>query len=707
MTEVWRNVHGLPDEIMLPAGVLAAHHQGWTSAGDERAQQTEAAELSEASKYAGEKRDSQREPNLEGGKIFSKDSDNYDSGATKPEPPIGPAFQANSLRSDWAKYAKQHDPDDSQDYERFRLLLMILRIADAADFGQHRAAMPKEARFAFLNSCLIRRVYTTSAGAPCRKLARKIAEKGMLRGTLDNLEYFKDLIDLPNDRSAQESLRGYTQFLMKQEEHYERHRLIRPQGVQFSLWQPPSDDIKGAVEAQIKTPYDEIDRARKQFAFIYNVIEDILARRGENSSGRRAPTTNCGHPTETLDSDLRHWLGELRKQLGHCPDLFRRVNRSLARIMKGSQIDYHESISGLTRVLSDITRRLNVFDATLSKVCDTVRDDDDLGKIVVVVDDLRGQCATVLTHLDSLRTLNVDRITAPEHLTIKLDIDSVKRENHSDAVAVVTNAISRELINSRDSEMDTWLADHGFRFGAGKIVIAPYHGEEITVDWAGYEQRDWILVWLVQYFDWYTPDVCTASTPNIALYMELQAALLTVSQNKSYTLPWSSAQVWSSLRGMAQYFDRLSSDLLDGKLYYCYVEDAWQWNSWADWLSFTTDVDPYSSLLKSWEHIQNDLCKRIRLPHCDRLGRLSPSFLMHRIEDCRPLFSPDTAEFASAHDSIGSLPPDFVVRRGMWEKVELEKASRDRTSELNKRSAAAIGQVRDLVLNEVDPADFQ
>lgn len=177
-------MHGLRDATTARCvGVLCAHHQGWTSFGKDK-------------------------PN-------KKVSIAAEFGTVDVHPPTL-AAEAEDVGGSLAQ---------------FQLLVALLRVADAADVGQHRVP-DISARDGFLRSCLQRQAERLAA--TLRATGRpgvETAEKFSLRP--DKQELFWALEQLAPDQPLVERFVRYVGFVSQQAEHYRLHSMVR--GVGFAV----------------------------------------------------------------------------------------------------------------------------------------------------------------------------------------------------------------------------------------------------------------------------------------------------------------------------------------------------------------------------------------------------------------------------------------------------------------------------------------
>lgn len=133
LTRTWQGMHGLEEYISLPAGILCAHHQGFTSLGDEgpRLDDQLKALLSEVG--------------LAQERLIPSLRAQFD------------ALRLDALVEDQAENScVTHFDLEGYQFSEFRRLVALLRVADAADVGRHRASDYGIGRNAFLARCLFR-----------------------------------------------------------------------------------------------------------------------------------------------------------------------------------------------------------------------------------------------------------------------------------------------------------------------------------------------------------------------------------------------------------------------------------------------------------------------------------------------------------------------------------------------------------------------
>lgn len=216
----WKSIHGIErDDIAIPAGVLCGHHQGWTSSGNRPPTCTE------------KKND-----------YKSRDSVAWSPTKVKYEDLMAKyAFTPKSLSEDWLNHVRRVDGDG--DYARFRKLLEILRVADAADLGQHRTPRTDKARTAQLRTCIIRELLSKpgtvskssraeNSASQIRLLCNAICTSGD-DNLNDTIESWQKAFESTKAKLPEE-IDAYLDFIKDQEQHMDVHRRIERAGVRFS-----------------------------------------------------------------------------------------------------------------------------------------------------------------------------------------------------------------------------------------------------------------------------------------------------------------------------------------------------------------------------------------------------------------------------------------------------------------------------------------
>lgn len=171
-------VHGLEDRQAAGVGVLAAHHQGWTSCGGE-------------------------------------------------DPTPGDVHKEALARFTVAASSLQEDATTAGlDPDRAPLLVGLLRVADAADVGRHR--VPQYAsQTDYLKSCAQQTLGRTAAQLPNHLSGRAARQVGDALDTLlEDLscQPARDTLEAHRREPFVQRLLGYLDFLDKQGPHYDLHQ---------------------------------------------------------------------------------------------------------------------------------------------------------------------------------------------------------------------------------------------------------------------------------------------------------------------------------------------------------------------------------------------------------------------------------------------------------------------------------------------------
>ena len=221
----WNNLHGIEEDIFAdPAGVLCAHHQGWTSGGEEPHR---GADNNDAAGSL---------PGNDDTMYWSRETEELGSLLRKLN------IKVHSLYDDWTSHVCPHVPDVSQDhYPRFRTLLAILRVADAADLGRHRVPTNDKTRHAQLRACMLREILTAprdkdKSGNIRNHLAEGISvflSDDNLNRNLDLFERWYDKLQKRESGTIPGHITDYFQYIKKQRDHIDIHRRIAERGVSF------------------------------------------------------------------------------------------------------------------------------------------------------------------------------------------------------------------------------------------------------------------------------------------------------------------------------------------------------------------------------------------------------------------------------------------------------------------------------------------
>ena len=224
LTPTWRGMHHLDPQWALPAGVLCAHHQGFTSLGQEPANLGDREEVKA---------------------LISEIGGN-------PERLI-PSLWDQFFRLDDAGNDELKDLLKNYSFGRFQVLVALLRVADAADVGWHRASDNGIGRNAFLARCLFRAALMWSddqakgdedkrtdqgKNADSLRLIRTLyvryaemvaSEKHELGGGEEG-NYFDTVLSVVRDSLPSvpvvEKLDKYREFLETQIEHFALHSRV-------------------------------------------------------------------------------------------------------------------------------------------------------------------------------------------------------------------------------------------------------------------------------------------------------------------------------------------------------------------------------------------------------------------------------------------------------------------------------------------------
>ena len=138
-----------------------------------------------------------------------------------------------------------------EDYTRFKVLLLLLRVADAADFGRHRAAMSLESRRTTWVSYVLREGLRYEKWGNVSKKSRenfievcKVAAERADQGLLDLIS--KGVVKIGGDdisgvdKDFCQYIVDYIGFIQKQEAHFERH--VEVKTVMFRFDSPSAED---------------------------------------------------------------------------------------------------------------------------------------------------------------------------------------------------------------------------------------------------------------------------------------------------------------------------------------------------------------------------------------------------------------------------------------------------------------------------------
>ena len=235
--ETWTELHKLDKEIYLPAGLLCAHHQRWTQFAYGRS-----TDRSESNLYDGSSALSYGERILRDKAIEVW--------------PLRDAWDEILRKSSvWQTIADHSEPGNSAgkpeeasptalsaEFEKFYVLLLILRIADAADYGQHRTPMDIDSRRQLWAS-YIHRQSLTHSGFPeddpdslTRMLnAVRSSEQTYLKQLKEKLE--ERLSELSGKNKSEAGywahMKDYVELIANQEQYYNSHNAVAILGVTF------------------------------------------------------------------------------------------------------------------------------------------------------------------------------------------------------------------------------------------------------------------------------------------------------------------------------------------------------------------------------------------------------------------------------------------------------------------------------------------
>ncbi|MCY3785959.1 MAG: hypothetical protein OXG47_04430 [bacterium] len=259
----WKSLHGIDnfeirssgspipidaDEITVPAGILCAHHQGWTSCSSEHYITYEDDKLSPHAVH----------------KSPSSTAGWWSNVNVKPHNLVVQyKLTVNSLHDDWKTHvASVQNQHGGADYKPFQTLLAILRLADAVDLGEHRTRDDLDTRRAQFRVCMVRELLTRPADNPA-ELDQATAHSKMILEMLGKHNDLNSMIDIyvrwfdefvgkiPDDVS------GYFEYIKDQQSHMEKHKRVKAYGVKFvegtgmdkgnqlTIQITPADDLTG------------------------------------------------------------------------------------------------------------------------------------------------------------------------------------------------------------------------------------------------------------------------------------------------------------------------------------------------------------------------------------------------------------------------------------------------------------------------------
>jgi hypothetical protein len=247
-------MHGLAGERAKRVAILCAHHQGWTSFGTEPYRTASSVAVTAYRKTTG--------------------------------------LQPTSLDAD-LKYSVGAIPGDSA-YRRERLLVALLRVADAADVGFHRVPdTPSRQAFETLRlaryrAMTLREVRHPSAGKPlnedlCDKLCEDIRGISLKRGPADqNVEMRLPAITEASVRRQLEQLMNYLTFIREAREHQMLHGRVR--SVSFSITRRRDGTL--AFKPRVLTCLDSREGAEAAVGAVDGYIQEELKRGSKDASVR-------------------------------------------------------------------------------------------------------------------------------------------------------------------------------------------------------------------------------------------------------------------------------------------------------------------------------------------------------------------------------------------------------------------------------------
>jgi len=236
----YADMHNLDADAAAQVGVLAAHHQGWTSFGDDPP--------------------AKRHPAFR---------------------VSGPAFETPpTLRADAER--------NSMDLEKTRLLVALLRVADAADIGSHRIP-DYAARPDYLRLCRQREAVRTAEQLAALRVPGSEAIR--MVAVADPSHYPELLETIGSIRHPlADRFAVYMRFLDSTEAHYVNHRSVRR--VSLSIEQ-------GAIAPLVTPSRDDVESQAKNV--VDSMLADELVRPEGSTVAQRLRSAGIGRlPTQTV-----------------------------------------------------------------------------------------------------------------------------------------------------------------------------------------------------------------------------------------------------------------------------------------------------------------------------------------------------------------------------------------------------------------------
>jgi len=255
-------------------GLLCAHHQSWSSFGEEEPDATKIREIKEAlvQTYSAS--------HLSSSKLVDEISGIIDK-------TFKYDFDQVAQKTALVDYFGEQETDRSEKYNRMRLLLALLRVADGADVGRHRVPEDYGGKHTFLWRRMERRLLLAiqSVSPKTREKVNEVykeLQKGIdVRNSVKTGSAgWKKLKELSNNGSTDKrciaALVDYAELLEEQIAYFNKHKMVWR--VRFEESENYKDKDPIVVDAIVEMPpdwFDVKDAVHKVTRAVETVAEDI------------------------------------------------------------------------------------------------------------------------------------------------------------------------------------------------------------------------------------------------------------------------------------------------------------------------------------------------------------------------------------------------------------------------------------------------
>jgi hypothetical protein len=262
LRDEWRARHGVRPDLASVTGILCAHHQRWTSFGDDQPPT-----------------------------VLSSDGRNVK---------VTPPSLVDDVRAHNAAFGRQAQPASelglwNVDYERVRLMVALLRVADGCDVGVHRVPDAGKAKHAYLARAIQIRCRTARADlrgslngealedaldvvSRVAEMARSVAAAPL--GHADEVEPGEGLVDRmlgalmvgPDVRALRE-LTAYVRFASEHAKYYGFHRRVA------NVWFDVVPRAPGAMGYDVTVqvwPRDGVEAREGDIDAVAGVHQDLV-----------------------------------------------------------------------------------------------------------------------------------------------------------------------------------------------------------------------------------------------------------------------------------------------------------------------------------------------------------------------------------------------------------------------------------------------